>query len=173
MVENKRDGVPALVELHSSRKSVRSFRKQSVGKISWPLHWVGATRSAWGESFVYRGWSFVHSLSHVWLFATLWTAAHQASLSVTISWSLVKLMSIESVMPSNHLILCRPLLLLPSVFPSIRVFFQWVGSLHQVTQSIGASASASVFIIMNIQDWFPLGLTGLISLQTKGRSRVL
>ena len=62
------------------------------------------------------------SLSHVQFFATTWTAAHQASLSFTISQSLLKLMSIESVMPSNHLILCCPLLLLPSVFPSIRVF---------------------------------------------------
>ena len=62
------------------------------------------------------------SLSCVWLFATAWTAACQVSLSSTISWSLLKLMSIESVMPSNHLILCHPLLLLPSVFPSIRVF---------------------------------------------------
>ena len=61
-------------------------------------------------------------LSHVWLFATPWTAAHQASLSITNSQSLYKLMSIESVMPSNHLILCHPLLLLPSIFPSIRVF---------------------------------------------------
>ena len=63
----------------------------------------------------------VQSLSHVLPFATPWTAARQASLSITNSWSLLKLMSIESVMPSNHLILCRPLLL-PSVFPSIRVF---------------------------------------------------
>ena len=62
------------------------------------------------------------SLCHVWLFATPWTAAHQASLSVTNSQSLPKLMSIESVMPSNHLILCHPLLLLPSIFPSSRVF---------------------------------------------------
>ena len=61
-------------------------------------------------------------LSHVRLFATPWTAAHQASLSIANSQSLLKLMSIESVMPSNHLILCRPLLLLPSIFPSIRVF---------------------------------------------------
>ena len=61
--------------------------------------------------------------SVVSLFATPWTAAHQASLSITNSWSLLKLMSIESVMPSNHLILCRPLLLLPSIFPSIRGFF--------------------------------------------------
>jgi len=63
----------------------------------------------------------VQSLSHVQFFATPWTAARQASLSFTISWSLLKLMSVESVMPSSHLILCRPLLL-PSVFPSIRVF---------------------------------------------------
>ena len=64
----------------------------------------------------------VQLLSHVWLFATAWIAAGQASLSITNSWSLLKLMFIESVMPSNHLILCHPLLLLLSVFPSIRVF---------------------------------------------------
>ena len=66
--------------------------------------------------------SLVQSLSHVWLFVTPWTAAHQASLSITNSQSLLRLMSIESVVPSNHLIFCRPLLLLPSVFPSIRLF---------------------------------------------------
>ena len=66
--------------------------------------------------------SSVQSLSRVWLFATPWTAARQASLSIINSQSLCKLMSIESVMPSNHLILCHPLLLLPSIFPSIRVF---------------------------------------------------
>ena len=66
--------------------------------------------------------SSVQSLSRVRLFATPWTAAHQASLSITNSWSLLKLMSIASVMPSNHLILCCPLLLLPSILPSIRVF---------------------------------------------------
>ena len=66
--------------------------------------------------------SSVQSLSHVQLFATPWTAAHQASLSITNSWSLLKLMSIESVMPSNHLILCCPLHLPPSIFSSIRVF---------------------------------------------------
>ena len=71
------------------------------------------------------GWmkhSSVQSLSHVRLFATPWTAARQAFLFITNSWSLLKLMSIESVMPSNHLILCCPLLLLPSIVPSIRVF---------------------------------------------------
>jgi len=71
------------------------------------------------------------SVSHVWLFATPWTAAHQTSLSFTVSWSLLILMSIESVMPSNHLVLCHPLLLLPSSFPSISPF-QLPGSLHQV-----------------------------------------
>ena len=66
--------------------------------------------------------SSVQLLSHVWLFATSWTAAHQASLSITNSQSLLKLMSIKSVRPSSHLILCHPLLLLPSIFPSIMVF---------------------------------------------------
>ena len=66
--------------------------------------------------------SSVQSLSHVQLFDTPWTAAHQSSLSLTISWRLLKLMSIELVMPSNQLILCHPLLLPPSIFPSIRVF---------------------------------------------------
>ena len=66
--------------------------------------------------------SSVQSLSHVWLFVTLWTAACQASLSITNYRSLLKLMSIESMMPSNHLILCRPLLLPPSIFPSLRSF---------------------------------------------------
>ena len=66
--------------------------------------------------------SSVQSLSRIWLYATPWTAAHQASLSITNSQSLLKLLSIKSVMPSNHLILCHPLLLPPSIFPNIRVF---------------------------------------------------
>ena len=89
---------------------------------------------------------------------SLWP--RQVSLSITNSWSLLKLMSIESVMPSNHLILCCPLFLLPSIFPSTRLFsdeFFASGG-----QSIGVSALASVLQI-NIQYWFPLGLTGLIS----------
>ena len=69
-----------------------------------------------------NSFSSVQSLSHVWLFATPWTTACQVSVSITNSWSLPKLTSIESVMPSNHLILCHPLVLLPSIFPSIRVF---------------------------------------------------
>ena len=100
-----------------------------------------------------------------------WTAAHQASLSITNSWSLLKLMFIESVIPSIHLIFCRPLLLPPSIFPSIRVF-STESVLHiRWPKSFGASASTSV-LPMNIQGWFPLGLTGWISLQSKGLSRV-
>ena len=72
--------------------------------------------------FIVRGSSSVQSLSHAWLFMTPWTAACQASLSITNSRSLLKLMNTESVMPSNHLILCHPLLFLPSILPSIRVF---------------------------------------------------
>ena len=75
----------------------------------------------------------VQSLSHVWLFAIPGTAARQASLSFTISQSLLKLTSIESVMPSSHLILCHPLFLMPLIPPSISLF-QWVGSLHQVAK---------------------------------------
>ena len=73
-------------------------------------------------TYIREHFSSVQLLSCVWLFATPWTAAHQASLSITNTWSLPKLMSVESVMSSNHLILCRPLLLLPSIFPNIRVF---------------------------------------------------
>ena len=114
---------------------------------------------------VWRRWFYASfsgsmiSVSQFWLFVTTWTPAHQTSLSITNSWSLLKLMSIELVMPSNHLILCRLLLLLPSVFPSIRVFFFFFPvSQFFISggQSIGASASASV-LPMNIQDWFPLG----------------
>ena len=100
-----------------------------------------------------------------------WTAASQDSLSFTISQSLLKLISIESVMPPNHFILGHSLLLLPSISPSIRVFasVSWLSA--PGGQSIGASAPASV-LPMNIQGWFPLGLTGLNSLQLKGISRV-
>ena len=74
---------------------------------------------------------FIQSLSHVQLFATLWTAARQASLSNTNSWSLLKVMSIKSVMPSNHLLICLPHFLPPSIFPSIRVFSSESVLLHQ------------------------------------------
>ena len=93
----------------------------------------------------------VQSLSCVLFFATPWTAAYQASLSITNSRSLIKLMSIELVMPSNHLILCHPLLLLPSFFPSIGVFSN-ESALCMGGQCIGVSASTSV-LPMNNQDW--------------------
>ena len=120
----------------------------------------------------------VQSLIHVWLFATPWTAACQASLSITISQSSIKLMSIKSVIPSNYLILCHPFLLLPSVFPSMRIFSN-ESALHirwpkywSFSFSICPSDAYSGVLLMHIQDWFPLELTGLISLQSKGLSRV-
>ena len=114
--------------------------------------------------------SSVQSLSYVQLFATPWTAARQSSLSITNSRSLPKLKFIESVMPSNHLILCRPLLLLPSIFPASGSF-----PMSQLFtsggHSVGVSASTSV-LPMNTQDWFPLRWTGWIFLQSKELSRV-
>jgi len=106
----------------------------------------------------------VQSLSCVWRFVTP-KKVRQASLSCTISRSLFKLMSFESVMPSNHLILCRALLL-PSIFPSIRVFSS------ESALRIGWPKYWSFSISPNIQAWFPLGFTGLIALQFKGLSRV-
>ena len=145
--------------------------------------WIKKERKKWWKHYRCLPWNngqincavciqwniFVQSLSRVWLFVIPWTASHQASLSFTNSRSLLNLMSIESVMPSNHLILCRPLLLLPSIFTSIRLFpvsqfFTPDG------QRIAASASASV-LAMNIQGWSPLGWTNWISLQSKGLSR--
>ena len=104
------------------------------------------------------------------LFATPWIAACQASLSITNSQCLLKLMSIESVMPSSHLILCRPLLLPPSIFPSIRVSSN--ESALRLRWPKYWSFSFSISLSTNIQDWFPFGWTGWISLQSKGLSRV-
>ena len=106
----------------------------------------------------------------VWLFVTPWTTALQASLSITNSQSLLKLMSIKSAMLSNYLILCCHLLLLPSSFPASGSF-QTSQLFASGGQSIGVSASTSV-LPMNTQDWSPLGWTGWISLQSKGLSRV-
>ena len=145
---------PSSTKDHEGLAPGSSALAQSVQLLSQFSHLVSSVAQS------------VQSLSHVWVFATPWTAAHQASLSITNSWSLLKLMSIESVMPSNHLILCHSLLLPPSIFPSIRVFSNESGG-----QSIGISASASV-LPMNIQDSFPLGWTGWISLQSEGLSRV-
>ena len=107
------------------------------------------------------GYFVVQSLSRVWLFATPWTVARQAPLSFTISWSLLKFMSTESVMPSHHLILSRPLLFLPSIFISIRIFFN-EAVLHirwpkywSFSFSISPSIEYSGFIFFRI-DWFDL-----------------
>ena len=113
--------------------------------------------------------SSVQSLSHVQLFATTWIAA-EASLYITNSQRLLKLMSIESVMPSNHLIICHPLLLLPPIPPSIRVFSNET-TLCMRWPKYWSLASASV-LPMNTQDWSALGWTGWISLQSKGLLRV-
>ena len=121
--------------------------------------------------------SSVQSLSHVRLFATPWITARQASLSITNSQNSLKLTSIESMMPSSHLILCRPLLLLPPIPPSIRVFSN-ESTLHMrwpkywsFSFSIRVSALAP-FLPKNTQDWSPLEWTGWISLQSKGLTRI-
>ena len=112
--------------------------------------------------------SSVQSLSLVRHFVTPW--ASQASLFITNSWNSPKPLSIESVMPSNHLILCCPILLLPSIFP-VSGSFPMNQLFVSGGQRIGVSASTSV-LPMNTQNWFPVGWTGWISLQSKGFSRV-
>ena len=125
---------------------------QEVGVI-WGLGILGTWKVHF-SSFV-----VVHSLSCIWLFVTTWTAAHQISLSFTISLTLLKLMSIESVVLSNHVILCRLLLLLPSIFPSIRVFSNELALLIRWPEywsfclSISPSNKYSVLISFRI-DWF-------------------
>ena len=114
--------------------------------------------------------SSVQLFGCVWLFVTPWAAACQASLSITNSRSLLKLMSIEPVMPSNHLILCCPFLLPSSIFPTIRVFSN-ESTLHMRWPKYCVSALLSV-LPMNTQDLSPLEWTGWISLQSKGLSRV-
>ena len=121
--------------------------------------------------FIKHQFSSVQSLSRVWLFATPWTTAHQASLSITNSWSLLRCIeSIKSVMPSTILSSVGPFSSRLQSFPAsgsfpMSQFFPSGG------QSIGVSASTSVLPV-NVQDWFPLGWTGWISLPSKGLSRV-
>ena len=114
--------------------------------------------------------SWVQSLSRAWLFATPWTAACQASLSITNCRSSVKLTYIESVMPSSHLILCRPLLFLSPIPPSIRVFSK-ESTLHMRWPKYWIPALVSL-LPKNTQGWSPLEWTSWISLQSKGLSRV-
>ena len=115
--------------------------------------------------------SSVQLFSCVWLFVNPRTSACQASLSIINTWSSPKPTSIESVMPSNHLIFCCPLLLLPSIFPSIRVFSNESALSIRWPKYWSFSFSPSV-LPMNIQDWFLLGWTGWITLWSKELSRV-
>ena len=136
--------------------SIRVFSNESVLRIRWPKYWsfsfnISLSNEYLGLIFFGIDWldllvvqwilkfSSVQLLSRVQLFATLWTAALQASLSITSSWSLPTLMSIELVMASNHLILCCPLILLPSIFPSIRVFSNESSSPTPQFKSINSS----------------------------------
>ena len=112
----------------------------------------------------------VQSFSCFRLFVMPWTAVCQASLPITSSQSLPKFMSIESVMPSNHLILCHPLLLLPSIVPSIKVFSDM--SALRIRWPKYWSFIFNISPSMNTQDWSPLGWTGWISLQSKGLSKI-
>ena len=136
--------------------------------MSWKIKRYSSLRKNVNYSLVQ--FSSVQSLSCVWLSATTWTAACQASLSITISQSFLKLMSIESVKPSNHLILCHPLLLPPSIFPRSRVFSN--DSVLLIRWSKYWSFSFSISPSNEHQDWSPLGWTGWISLQSKGLSGV-
>ena len=151
---------------NSPHGNMASFQITWVDKVKLALKWlrISSNPKTWQRQMqLFSEESSVQLLSRVQLFATPWTAACQASLSITNSRSLPKYMSIASVMPSNHVLLCHPLVLLPSIFPSIRVFSN-ESVLCISGQSMGVSASASV-LPMNSQDWFPLGLTGLISLR--------
>ena len=117
--------------------------------------------------------SSVQSLSGVWLFETPWTAARQASLSIDNSQRLLKLMSIESVMPSNHLILCHPSVPFSSCLQSFPASGSFPMSQFFASGGLSTRVSASGSVLpMNTQDWSPLGWTGWISLQSKGLSRV-
>ena len=126
----------------------------------------------WTESgpCMFTSVSSVESLSRVHLFTTPWIAACQASLFITNSQSSLRFPSIESVMPSSHLILCRPLLLLPSIFPIIRVFSN--ESALRIRWLKYWSFSVSIIPSKETQGWSPLEWTGWISLQSKGLSRV-
>ena len=138
-------------------------------RFRWRLSMTHVWYNIYDATFCYV--IFCHFSVNNWCL-TLWPmdCSMPAALSSTVSWSLFKFMFIELAMLLNHLILCFSLLLLPSIFPRIRVFP--VSQLFTSGgQSIVASASASV-LPMNIQGWFPLGLTDLISFQSKGLSRV-
>ena len=152
----------------SSPTAIPFFRGSSRLRDQTQLFYIaGRFFTIWATTETFFGpISSVQSLSCLWLFATPWTTACQPSLSLTNSWSPPKPMSIVSVMPSSHLILCHPLLLLPSIFPSIRVFSDELALLIRWPKYWSFSISPS-----NEHQGTLLGWTGWISLQSKGLSR--
>ena len=155
---SNRNGQPLLAGIRNGTATLRE--SLAVSYITNHTLTIGSSSYLLLE-FTQRNWKLVvQSLSCAWLFVTLWTAARQVSLSVTNSWSLLKLISTESVMSSNHLVLCCPFSCLQPcpVSGPLRMSQLFASG----GRSVGASASASV-LPMNSQDWFTLGLTGLIS----------
>ena len=140
---------------HTAKTQHKEQNQTQIWHRCWNLSMqFNVTMNSYEKESKYKFSASVQLLSRVWLFATPQTAAHQASLSITNFQSLLKLMSIKSVMPSNHLILCRPLLLLPSIFPTSGPF-QMSQFFTSGGQNVWVSAYTSV-LPMNIQDWFPL-----------------
>ena len=143
----------------------------------YSYHWSLSPCTILGSSLISDLWnsslpgalSSVHLVNCVQLFATPWTAACQASLSISNSQILLKLMSIESLIPSNHLILCHPLLLMSSIFPNTQVFYN--ESVLRITWPKYLSFSFSIVLPMNAQDWSLVDWTGWMSLQSKGHTQ--
>ena len=160
------------VAISSSRGSSWSRDQTCISCVSYIVGRFFTTCPMWEACWqILNCYAVVQSLSHVYLFANPWNTVRQASLS-SLFQSLLRLMFIELMIPPNHLPLCCPLMLLLSIFPSIWVFFQWIGCSHQVAKALELQLQHSLNIPMNIQGWFPLGLTGLISLLSKRLSRV-
>ena len=159
--------LPAMQEMRVWCLSLEDSLEKEMATHSSILAW----RIPWTEEPEGLESSSVQSLSCVWLFMTPWTATRQASLSITNSWSLLKLMSVwvsDAIQPSHSLLSPSPPAFNLSQHQGL---FKWVSSFALGGRSIGVSASASV-LPMNIQDWFPLEWTGCISLLSKGLSRV-
>ena len=160
------------ISIPRSGRSLEEEMATHSSILAWDSPWTeepGGLQSTESQrvGHCWVGW-LVQPPSCVWFFTTPWTAAPQTSLSPTISQSLPKFMSIELVMPPNHLIVCHPLLLLPLICPASGFF-----PVSQLFPSGGQSIAASALILpKSIQGWLPFGLTGLISLLFKGLSRV-
>ena len=159
--------VPGILQARTLEWVAISFsnawkRKEKVKSLSLETPWTAAHQAPPSMGFSRQEyWSGEPLLTY----SLQWTAAHHASLSSTISWSLLKFMSIESVMPSKHLILSPPS---PFAFSlsQHQGLFQWVGSLHQMAKVLQHQS------LLSVQGWFTLGLTNLIPLKSKGLSRV-